>query len=67
MKTLLLFSKQNKSLFIFICFLCIAVTSTYGQCIGPVGDCDGDNVMDSADLDDDNDGILDANDTYHLR
>ncbi len=30
------------------------------QCIGPPGDCDGDGVVDTIDLDDDNDGIYDT-------
>ena len=30
------------------------------QCPGPVGDCDGDEVLDYLDLDDNNNGILDT-------
>ena len=30
------------------------------QCPGPVGDCDGDEVLDHLDLDDNNNGILDT-------
>ena len=30
------------------------------QCQGPVGDCDGDEVLDYLDLDDNNNGILDT-------
>jgi len=31
-----------------------------GQCPGPVGDCDGDEVLDYLDFDDNNNGILDT-------
>ena len=41
---------------IFILFGFIASA----QCPGPVGDCDGDEVLDHLDLDDNNNGILDT-------
>ena len=72
-KLLLTKMLKLKHLLIFsIVFLTIG--NINAQCPGPPGDCDGDGVLDTADLDDDNDGVLDteecvrANDefVYHL-
>nr|WP_321231209.1 gliding motility-associated C-terminal domain-containing protein [uncultured Psychroserpens sp.] len=55
------FSIKKTTFFILLFFLFFVSQITYAQCIGPVGDCDNDGVLDINDFDDDNDGILDTN------
>ena len=45
-------------LFMFVSFL--NGDQLFAQCLGPVGDCDGDGISDAIDLDDNNNGILDT-------
>lgn len=48
---------------VFLLALLTGAPAIHAQCTGPLGDCDGDGVADSIDQDDDNDGILDINET----
>ena len=48
-------------IFLLFVFLTLLVgQQTYAQCPGPLGDCDGDEILDATDLDDNNNGILDS-------
>ncbi|MBC7935108.1 MAG: T9SS type A sorting domain-containing protein [Rhizobacter sp.] len=40
-------------------FFLMNVLNSSAQCTGPANDCDGDGILNTADLDDDNDGIPD--------
>jgi hypothetical protein len=46
--------------FLFCLFLLLSANKLNAQCPGPAGDCDGDEVLDYIDLDDNNNGILDS-------
>ncbi|WP_298956262.1 DUF11 domain-containing protein, partial [uncultured Nonlabens sp.] len=48
--------------FVFTIIFLLAAHMAYSQCIdtSPLGDCDGDGIINFDDLDDDNDGITDA-------
>jgi|SaaInlStandDraft_1057018.scaffolds.fasta_scaffold01363_12 hypothetical protein len=46
--------------FLFCLFLFLSANKLNAQCPGPAGDCDGDEVLDYIDLDDNNNGILDS-------
>ncbi|MBG7612449.1 choice-of-anchor A family protein, partial [Polaribacter sp. BAL334] len=48
-----------KNLAFFIIIIFINIFSTNAQCV-TINDCDGDGIVNSIDLDDDNDGILDC-------
>ncbi len=41
-------------------FVLLSIQISIAQCPGPVGDCDGDEVLDYLDFDDNNNGILDT-------
>ena len=41
-------------------FVLLSIQISMAQCPGPVGDCDGDEVLDYLDFDDNNNGILDT-------
>ncbi|WP_034060594.1 lectin-like domain-containing protein [Lacinutrix jangbogonensis] len=53
-------NKHSSLLFLFLLSFLLS-HSIYAQCIGPVNDCDNDGLLNSIDLDDDNDGVLDTN------
>ena len=51
-------SKAASKILVFLTLL--VGHQTYAQCPGPLGDCDGDEILDATDLDDNNNGILDS-------
>ncbi|MDB2456286.1 gliding motility-associated C-terminal domain-containing protein [Flavobacteriaceae bacterium] len=54
-------SNPFSKLFLFyLIIISSLVNELKAQCPGPVGDCDGDEVLDYIDLDDNNNGILDS-------
>lgn len=60
-----LFSKRiSRGLFLILLGLGFCFSDLYAQCTGPSGDCDGDGIADSTDLDNDNDGILNTSECY---
>lgn len=60
-------SMHMKTLLSSILLIFFVAFSTYSQCADqtPQGDCDGDGINNFDDLDDDNDGVLDANEWSH--
>ena len=57
---------SNKKLFQILLFILFSffTQNSRAQCTGPANDCDNDGVVNSQDLDDDNDGILDTDEGY---
>jgi len=55
-----IFFKNTKHVLLCLLVSFFSVKFISAQCPGPPGDCDGDGIANGIDLDDDNDGILDA-------